>query len=283
MESPCSDGPRVPAGPDAHVRARRGSGRRLRRAAAVALLVPCVLAAHGCALPPARSGSGVDTVQIVTHTVSEGESLSTIADDYYGTPLASSYLAGVNGIESDSRIEPGAVIEVPAGEEDLERYRRRTEAKIFYNRGTLLAEAGEYDGAGEEFTLALKADPRFADAGYNLGVVLLAGGEPARAAAVLEQVLTLRPDEPSTEFALGKALFDAGRTEEALDHFDRATALDPVLEEAHFARAVALLRLDRREEAIFALDRYLRDFPNGAWSDQARSELRRMAREQEGR
>jgi tetratricopeptide (TPR) repeat protein len=231
---------------------------------------------------PGRSGSGVSTVEIVVHEVVEDESLPMIADDYYGTPLATEYLAEVNGIEPDAVLEPGAIIEVPVGEDDLERYRRRTEAKVYYNRGTVLAEAGDYASAVEEFTLALRTDPRFVDAGYNLGVVLMASGEPVRAAAVLEQVLAVRPEDPTTEFALGKALFDAGRADQSLDHFDRALSIDPDMEEAHFARAVALLNLGRRDEAIFALDSYLRRFPDGAWSPQARSRLSEMAREQEG-
>jgi tetratricopeptide (TPR) repeat protein len=239
------------------------------------------LLSHGCTLLPGRSGSGVSTVEIVVHEVSEGETLSMIADDYYGTPRATGYLAEVNGIGPDVVLEPGEVIEVPVGEDDLERYRRRTEAKIYYNRGTVLAEAGDYGAAREEFALALKTDPRFVDAGYNLGVVLMASGDPARAAAVLEQVLAVRPEDATTEFALGKALFDAGRAEEAVGHFDRAIALDPDLEDAHFARAVALLSAGRREEAVFALDSYLRRFPDGAWSPQARSRLLQMAREQE--
>lgn len=254
---------------------------RGRRCAVPLLLCALGLLAHGCALLPGQSGSGVRTVEIVVHEVSEGETLSTIADDYYGTPRATDYLAGVNGVDPDIALEPGTVIEVPVGEDDLERYRRRTEAKVYYNRGTMLAEAGDYEAARDEFTLALRTDSRFVDAGYNLGVVLMASGDPTHAAAVLEQVLAVRPEDATTEFALGKALFDAGRAEEAVGHFERAMALEPEMEDAYFARAVALLSLGRRDEAVFALDSYLRRFPEGAWSPQARSRLSQMAREQE--
>jgi tetratricopeptide (TPR) repeat protein len=219
-------------------------------------------------------------VEIVSHTVAEGESLSSIADDYYGTPQASDYLCEVNAIESGAFLEPGAVLEIPAGEDDLARYRRRTEAKIYYNRGIVLAEARDYDGASEAFSLAFETDPRFVDAGYNLGVVLLSLDDPERAVTILERVLEVRPDDASAEFALGKALFDSGRAGAALEHFERATSLDPALEDAHFARAVALMQLGRRDDAVFALDRYLRAFPDGAWSEQARSELRRLALEE---
>jgi len=269
-------GVRVPP----HSWGRSGAGRRV--AAALALAVACTLGTYGCTLGPGRSGSGRSVSQIVTHAVSEGESLLTIADDYYGTPEGGSYLARVNGIDDDAHLEPGSLLEVPVSNDDLARYQRRTEAKIFYNRGTVLAESGDYTGAEDEFALALRADPRFADAGYNLGVVLLSNGEPERAVAVLEQVLSLRPDDSLAEFALGKALFDSGRAGDAIDHFELAVALDPDMEDALFARAVALLAVGRRDEGVFALDSYLRRFPDGSWSDQARRELERMSDEPRG-
>ncbi|MFH1689024.1 MAG: tetratricopeptide repeat protein [Candidatus Eisenbacteria bacterium] len=242
------------------------------------VLLSASLLPGGCAFPPSRSGSGAGTLEIVSHTVSSGETLASIADDYYGTPRGSSYLADVNGIDVGYLLETGAVVDVPVGEEDIERYRRRTEAKIFYNRGTTLANGGDYAKAQGEFAAALKADPRFVDAAYNLGVVLLAAGEPERAVVILEQTLVVRPDEPLFEFALGKAHFDAGRVPAALDHFERAVELDSQLEDARFARAVALLKLGERDEAIFALDLYLREFPDGTWAESARMELEKLAR-----
>jgi tetratricopeptide (TPR) repeat protein len=246
--------------------------------AARVALTAVLLVLSGCALVPSVTGSGAGTVEIVSHTVSSGETLASIADDYYGTARAAEYLADVTGMDLDLVPQPGELVDVPFGAEDIERYRLRTEAKILYNRGTMLADAGNYAKAQEEFTAALRADPRFVDAGYNLGVVLLAMGDPERAVTTLEQVLKAEPAEPLYEFALGKAHFDAGRVAEALEHFDRAVELDPTLEDARFARAVALLELGEREEGVFALDLYLREFPDGTWVDAARAELEKMAR-----
>ena len=254
------------------------SGRRV----AMSVVLLALLLAAGCSLIPTRSGSGGDTVEIVLHAVSQGETLESIGDDYYGTPRAAGYLAEINGIEAGQVLEAGSTVEVPVGAEDVERYRRRTEAKIIYNRGTILADAGDYAKAKEEFTLALRADPRFVDAGYNLAVVMLATGEPERAVAILEQVMAIRPDVALFEFALGKAHFDAERVPEALEHFENAVRLDPSLEDARFAQAVALLGIGEREEAVFALDHYLREFPDGVWAENARAELERLARETGG-
>jgi tetratricopeptide (TPR) repeat protein len=243
-----------------------------------ALLMLCAsLIAGGCTMLPTRSGSGEGTTEIAMHTVSPGETLESIADDYFGTTDAAAYLAEANDLPSGSGVEPGVTLEVPVGEKDLERYRIRTEAKILYNKGTTLADAGDYAKAQEEFRAALKVDPRFVDAAYNLGVVLLSTGDAERAIAVLETALSIRPDEPLIEFALGKAHLDAGRAINAVVHFNRAVELDPTLEEARFARAVALLESGERDSAVVALDAYLRDFPDGAWAPQARAELERLA------
>lgn len=253
---------------------QRGGAERWFLAAAVLL---AVVTAGGCGGPPRSSGSGVATIQIVTHVVSEGETLASIADDYYGSLSGVSYLANVNGVNDAFELSPGMLVEVPVGEEDIARYALRTDAKACYNRGTALADRGELRKAADEFRAALKEDPRFTDAGYNLGVVLLMMGEPEMSARVLEQVIEVRPGDAAQEFALGKAYFDAGRVADAIERFNAAVVLDPGLEDAVFARAVALLELGETKSGIVALDGYVRRFPSGAWADVARARLIELA------
>jgi len=248
------------------------------RGRAVAAGLVLVLTLAGCAGPPPLSGSGADTVEIVTHTVSEGETLATIADDYYGTPDAAAYLADVNRVWPDRALEAGAIIDVPAGADDLQRYRQRTEAKRHYNRGTELAGRGDLDGAVQAFRGALELDPRFADAGYNLAVVHLRRGEPELAGFILEQVLRVRPGDAASLLALGRAYSETGRSGEALDAFERAARLDPSSEDAVYARAIALLEAGRLADGVVALDAYIRRFPDGAWAGDARARLRAIAR-----
>jgi tetratricopeptide (TPR) repeat protein len=260
-----------------------GSTRRSRISAEAAVRITIALAlaaalAAGCGAPPPRSGSGERTVEIVTHEVSEGETLASIADDFYGSRDAEAYLREVNHIPAGVPVEVGALIDVPAGADDIARYGRRTEAKIHFNRGTEYAERGDVTKAEEEFVASLRVDPRFADAGYNLAVVLLRSGDPERAAAILEQVVRVRDDDPAAWFALGKAYLDRGESDRALGPLGRALALDPSDEDALYARALALLDTGRTEDAIFQLDAYLRAFPDGAWAAQSRDILSRLAR-----
>ncbi len=252
----------------------------LLRAGAAALAVLAALA--GCSVPLLRSGSDTRTVRIVSHELAAGESLESLADDYYGDPSAASYLREVNAIPADESPGEGAVVDVPVGDADLERYERRTEAKVHYNRGILRAGRGELGKAAEEFTEALRIDPRFADAGYNLGVTQLSLGDPVRAAATLRQTAAVRPSDPELLYALATALVDAGRREEAVDVFEEAIALDPKNEDAVYSRAMTLLDLGRTDEAIFALDEYVRTFPKGKWADKARSLLSNLSLKPEG-
>jgi tetratricopeptide (TPR) repeat protein len=244
------------------------------------LVVAVALVAAGCSALPQHTGSGAPAGEIVSYTVGEGESLASIADDYYGRPDAAGYLARINDIPPGVDILPGVVIDVPVGREDLERHRVRTEAKVHYNRGTLLADRGELRRAAEEFRSALRIDPRFADAGHNLGVVLLMMGDAEGAVAILEQVVLVRPDDSAQEFALGRAYLDAGRAAEAVERFSNVLTLDPRHDDAHFARAAGLLELGRVEEAIIAFDAYIRAFPEGKWTERARLELERLAAEE---
>jgi Flp pilus assembly protein TadD len=92
----------------------------------------------------------------------------------------------------------------------------------------------------------------------------------------------VRPSDPEVLYALATALVDAGRPDEAVEVFDQTVALDPMNEDAVFSRAVTLLDLGRVDEAVFALDAYVRTFPNGQWTDRARSILYDMTLSPEG-
>jgi len=242
-------------------------------AARAAACVALVLLLAGCAAHPARTGSDARTVRIVSHEVAAGESLESIADDFYGDPAAAAYLREVNGIPEGTSPAAGALLDVPVGEPDMERYERRTSAKIHYNRGTLLADRGDHERAAEEFHSALRIDPLFADAGHNLGVVLLSMGETDRAIVVFRQTVDLRTTSADSRYALGAALLEAGRSSEALEELESVVLLAPDHQEARYARALALLRLGREAEAIFHLDSLVREFPGGASAERARGVL----------
>ena len=258
-------------------RRSRGTGSPLRRLLRPAFAVAGLIALQGCAGLPMTTGSDARTVQVISHEVSYGETLASIADDYYGDAEAASYLRSVNGIPKGAALESGTIIDVPVGSEDMERYERRTQAKILYNRGTTLAGQGDLGRAAEEFKAALRIDPRFVDAGYNLGVVLLRSGEPARAVAILEQVVRVRRGDPDLMYALGSARLQAGDAGAALALFEDVVAIDSGHEDARFSKSLTLLELGRIEEAVFHLDAYLREFPNGEWASAARTRLSALA------
>ncbi|MFH1501997.1 MAG: tetratricopeptide repeat protein [Candidatus Eisenbacteria bacterium] len=259
-------------------RSHATSSRRTTASRIVLTLSPLAvtLLLGGCLGPPARSGSDVRTVRIVEHQIGAGETMASIADDFYGDASAESYLRDTNDIPEDVTPAEGDVIEVPVGEPDIERYGRRTLAKTHYNRGTLFAAQGALTRAAEEFRAALRVDPRFADAGYNLGVVLLRSGEATRAVAILRQTVAVRPSDPSLQYALGSALVSSGDHDGAVEVFDTVLSLSPRHEDALFSRAIALVELGRVADAVFQLDAYVRGFPGGTWVDEAAATLKEL-------
>lgn len=59
------------------------------------------------------------TVEVITHHVDKGESLSTICQQYYGTSSLVAQLAAFNNIENPDRVNVGRALRIPRNAADL--------------------------------------------------------------------------------------------------------------------------------------------------------------------
>lgn len=118
---------------------------------------------------------------------------------------------------------------IPHFERAIEIDPRHVKAQV--NLGNALHQIGDFDGAVEQFELALKTDRRRAQAHYyahyHLGLTLQRQGKHARAVRHFEEFVKSAPLHAKAHNNLATSLHACGRHDEALQHFQKATNLDP--------------------------------------------------------
>ena len=213
------------------------------------------------------------STQIIEHTVGEGETLSRIADIYYGDPGRAADIAADNGVTDPSRLAAGSVLRLRFAPAEYDQARRRSVAMKPYNRGVEALARGNLDEAERQFRLALRTVPELPDARYNLALVLLKRGQAEAATDLLKPLVAERPADPDFGFALGNALFQQTRYLEAAQAFAQVLQAHPDHRRAAFGRARALQESGARQEARSAWRRYLELDSESSWAAEARRHL----------
>ena len=124
-----------------------------------------------------------------------------------------------------------------------------------FTYGAAFSQAGYYDQAIREFTLALETDPNYAEAHYNLGTLYLKQGKPEEARRHLQRALELRHEYPDALNNLGLLAAQAGETPEAIRYFQEAIRQRPDYALALFNLGNVYRREQRFSEAKQALER----------------------------
>jgi tetratricopeptide (TPR) repeat protein/peroxiredoxin len=124
-----------------------------------------------------------------------------------------------------------------------------------FTYGAAFSQAGYYDQAIREFTLALETDPDYAEAHYNLGTLYLKQGKPDEARRHLQRALELRHEYPDALNNLGLLAAQAGDTREAIRYFQEAIEQRPDYALAFFNLGNVYRREQRFSEAKQALER----------------------------
>lgn len=228
--------------------------------------------------PPARTdgaGEGAPDGTVVEHSVRAGETLTVLADLYYGDPERAATIAADNGVGVSADLVAGSVLRLRFAEDELDQARKRQTALRPYNRGVAAMGQGDLDEAERQFRLALTTEPDLDVAAYNLALVFMKRGRHEPAADLLAPLVVKRPADADYGFALGNALFYQTRYGEAAAAYGAVLERDPGHRRAAFGHARSLQEDGQVGLARAAWDHYLELDDQSPWADEARR-LRRQ-------
>jgi tetratricopeptide (TPR) repeat protein len=219
-----------------------------------------------------RTRKPVEGEKVLTHVVAGGESLETIADDYYGDPERAQEIREFNLLEADDLSE-GEVVRVYMTPDDMEALGRRKRARVPYNAGLDMARKGAYLDAVAEFIRAVELDPGFAEAAYNLGVTYQKLDSHDKAVEQFEYAISLRSGNSRYYYAVGNSYFHLERYDRAVRAFEQALSADPNHLKAQYSLAASLEKTGNNARAKREWQRYLDMDSDSEWAQRARARL----------
>ncbi len=131
-------------------------------------------------------------------------------------------LLGLTACETEQVVSTETiVVREPSGEEA-------------FNRGRRYFDEGDFRAAVEEFTIATRRNPNFAEAFYGLGRSHEKLGATSRAQDAYRDCLNIQPGHAKANYQLALIYFQAAQYTQAEGHFKRALATDAGSYRAHF-------------------------------------------------
>lgn len=105
---------------------------------------------------------------------------------------------------------------------------QRGDDALYHNTlGTVLADAGDFDGAIPALRRAAELQPELAMAWYNLGIILTRCVRYAEAGEALRRAVALVPQHALARAQLADALKVSGHVDEAIAEYRKALAMQP--------------------------------------------------------
>ena len=130
-------------------------------------------------------------------------------------------------------------------------------------------QAGNFDRASSILYKIIQSDSKCFPALHILGLIKASTGDFKGAAELLTKAVRIQPADASIQFNLAKALADSGLHESSIPHHKRAVELNPMHLDAWINYGVTLSHLSRAEEALTMFERVISLQPNHvqAWSN----------------
>lgn len=121
---------------------------------------------------------------------------------------------------------------------------------MYNNRGHALENRGDYTRAVEDFTRAIKIDPRYADAYNNRGVAYGYLGDHEKAVRDYDRAIEINPDHANAYFNRGVDRGELGDSVQAVRDFDQAIRIDPQYADAYYFRGVVRAMSGDQDQAV---------------------------------
>jgi len=120
----------------------------------------------------------------------------------------------------------------------------------FYNRGLLRTEAKEYNQAIDDYTQAIKINPKFVDAYLKRCEMRYKLGDNQGVLNDCYEVFSIDPTVAKAYYYQGRARFSLGYTQPAIESYNFAIAQDKNYAQAHYYRGIAYKELESITSAI---------------------------------
>lgn len=176
--------------------------------------------------PPATTG------EYTLHQIQPGESLSKVAQKYYGDYTLFRVIADYNGIADPTSIKVGQTVKVPRLEDVAMPVTAEPDSEAPYTPEVDAPETPE--ATPEPVDVYQPEEPEAVDqvAGYReTGIVLFNEGKYDEAIIELQKVLSATPDDPKATSYISRSYVEMGKTDLAANRINEAktaftTALD---------------------------------------------------------
>ena len=139
------------------------------------------------------------------------------------------------------------------------------DAKAYYNRGVAYTAINKLDEAVEDYTAAIKLDPKDPSGYFNRGVVLHRQGKTAQGISDLDEAIRLDENDPSGPLNRGLLFLSLGFHDKALADFDHTIALDAKNVDAYINRGYTLHSQGQYDLAIKDFTKAIEISPETPW------------------
>lgn len=122
-------------------------------------------------------------------------------------------------------------------------------ADIYYNRGWIYDEMGNYVLAEKDYTYAIELDNGHADAYFNRGLIYLKEKKYIKAIYDFSQIIKLNPEMSDAYCNRGNAYLQIGKSREAIEDYDSAIELDSEDPDLYFNRGLIYQAMGKIKDA----------------------------------